>query len=221
MASRTPPPLIADPERIAFAASLASGSSAVPEAVDTYLTHLAVWNQQTNLVSRRLAPEDVRRLTLRAFLILPLLFPDKGIRVVDAGAGAGMVSLAIAVSRPDVNVLSVELRKRRAQFLEDVTRQLRLPRWRSRQLNVSKLPQPCCEIAIAQAMGAPVEALRLLTPAVVPGGRIVIPTGSNAELNGVTTDGGLLVRLLPAEEIMRGAAGLYIVADKAVSAPRG
>lgn len=76
------------------------------------------------------APSDAPRLRERHLLdclrAAPLL-PASG-RSCDLGSGAGLPGIVLAIARPDLRMVLVEVRRNRAGFLEECVRRLELTR---------------------------------------------------------------------------------------------
>ena len=101
---------------------------------------LDVWNAKTNLISCGSATELVDRHILDALALDPLL-PDEG-AIADLGSGAGFPGLPIAVVRPDQHILLIESRRRKANFLREVKRLLRLGNVEVREQRAEAAPEP-------------------------------------------------------------------------------
>lgn len=90
-----------------------------------YIEELIQWNDRINLFSRRLNKEE---LTER--LILPSLIPYKVIRMgeklLDFGAGAGLVGIPLAIILPEVSIDLLESTAKKATFLRHIRTTLSL-----------------------------------------------------------------------------------------------
>ena len=93
--------------------------------VETYLGSLAKWNTRMNLTSIR-EPVDVMKVLLaESFFAATLVNQPEG-PILDVGSGAGFPGLAMAVYRPELELILLEPRKKRAAFLSALRRQLGL-----------------------------------------------------------------------------------------------
>lgn len=77
------------------------------------------WNQAMNLVSRK----DTGRLVSYHFAdslsILPIISPQRRVRVLDIGGSNGLPGLVISALCPEVDLLICDGRNKRAAFLEE------------------------------------------------------------------------------------------------------
>ena len=96
------------------------------EKLRRYICPLYAWSRRTNLVSEK------DRLRLASHHLLPslamrsvLLRFHHGI-VADVGSGSGLPGVPLKISLPEIPFQLIEARRRRANFLKEVTRQLNL-----------------------------------------------------------------------------------------------
>ena len=93
-------------------------------AFGQYLDLLAFWNQRLNLTAIREPELVVRRHFIDSLSVVPLLSRDGGI--LDAGSGAGFPGIPIKIALPGKTVYLLEPRRKRANFLRQVARELQL-----------------------------------------------------------------------------------------------
>ena len=86
---------------------------------------LLLWNRAQNLTGFESPPEIVRGLFEDSLLFLPLL-PDRPLRVVDIGAGAGIPGMPLRIVDEGIAVTLVESKRKRVSFLKTVRRELGL-----------------------------------------------------------------------------------------------
>lgn len=103
-----------------------------PEQRAALVTHgalLARWNRVHNL-TRLERPEDVARRhfadSLAGLTALERQVPALGHRVADVGTGAGFPGVVAALLWPEREVVLIEAARKRASFLHQVARELRL-----------------------------------------------------------------------------------------------
>ena len=103
-----------------------SGASLVQ--LERYWTLLARWNRTINLTS--LSLDEVTDHALDRLLVEPLcaapLVPAGSVRWYDLGSGGGSPAIPMKILRPDAVLAMVESRERKAAFLREAVRSLRL-----------------------------------------------------------------------------------------------
>ncbi len=113
--------LLSEPE---IAAELAAYNVVLPPTgltqLRSYLELLVRWNRRINLTGLREARAMVRRLFGES-LFLTTVVSFRG-WLVDVGSGAGFPGLALKLALPELRVTLVEPRRKRAVFLQEVTR---------------------------------------------------------------------------------------------------
>ena len=101
-------------------AALAAGEVAQLLA---YLDLLARWNRTYNLTAVRDPAEMVTRHILDSLAVLPWV---PGGRLLDAGTGAGLPGVPLAIARPELQVTLLDSAGKKIRFLNHVCRELRL-----------------------------------------------------------------------------------------------
>jgi 16S rRNA (guanine527-N7)-methyltransferase len=109
---------------------------------------LDLWSSKTNLISCRSPRELVDRHLLDSLAVAQTL-PDESAIIVDLGSGAGFPGLPLAILRTDLRFILVEVRRRRASFLNEVRRTLRLPNVEVLEQRAEHPPQSCEHAAAA------------------------------------------------------------------------
>lgn len=166
-----------------------SAFTALPEEVrsrlEIYLDLVRSWAPKLDLVS----PGDLDRLeerhladALRAVSLIDSL-PDGP--AVDVGSGAGLPGVPLALAGRSRPWCLLEPRRRRAAFLEEVTRELAphvevLPLSAEEAARKPRLIEHA--VAVARALSPPKEAFDLLTPLLREGGTAIVWVGHGAEL---------------------------------------
>jgi 16S rRNA (guanine527-N7)-methyltransferase len=103
------------------------------------------------------------RHILDAIRAAPLL-PEAGI-VCDLGSGAGLPGIPLAIVRPDLRWILVEVRKNRARFLEEASGDLENVTVYDRRLEtLDERAAACTARAFATATGSWDAAMRVLEP---------------------------------------------------------
>jgi 16S rRNA (guanine527-N7)-methyltransferase len=102
-----------------------NASADLAEAVRTYLALLLKWNQRVNLIGLDRPAVLLKTLFAESFYAATLLEQADG-PVLDVGSGAGFPGMAMHLYRPDLPMILLEPRKKRAAFLAAVRRELGL-----------------------------------------------------------------------------------------------
>ncbi len=127
MSSRTPPSF--DPQAAArrLDAGLAALGQALPDATRDrllrYLAELVRWNAAYNLTALKDPLEMVDRHLVDSLSLRPHLV---GTRVLDAGTGAGLPGLVLAICEPERQFVLVDSNGKKVRFLRHVQRTLDL-----------------------------------------------------------------------------------------------
>lgn len=95
-------------------------------AIKKYTEILAEYNTKINLVSRQMTAEELNQLLIESLLINGYI-SKKNRTVVDAGSGNGILGIPIAILNKNKQVILVETKKKKTDFLEEVKKQLDLP----------------------------------------------------------------------------------------------
>lgn len=125
-------------------------------------------------------PIDEVIVHARAFVdaLVDLSPHDGALRVVDLGSGGGVPGLVIAVNRPDAELLLVDRREKRTDFLSRAVSRLGLtPRVEVRCGDVAQVvadSPDCFDAVVARGFGPPTVTLGFAVSLVRPGGRVVI-----------------------------------------------
>lgn len=102
--------------------SLALGSEAETKLLE-YLALLEKWNQVYNLTAIREVERMVSGHLLDCLAVVPYV---SGVRVLDAGSGAGFPGIPIAVAKPDTQVALLDSNHKKAAFLKQAVAELQL-----------------------------------------------------------------------------------------------
>lgn len=120
VAAKEDPPQSSDADRVA--AMLCN--PALFEKLADYLELLLRWNARTNLTAIR-EPEQIIRRHFGESLFLGIRIRNVA-RLLDFGSGAGFPGVPIQILRPEILVTLAECQIKKAAFLHEVNRTLRL-----------------------------------------------------------------------------------------------
>jgi 16S rRNA (guanine527-N7)-methyltransferase len=90
-----------------------------------YLSELIEWNSRMNLTGIKERSRMILELFLDSLVAVPYL-PLSG-RMMDVGSGAGFPAIIIKIMLPDLSLQLVESNSKKANFIKQVVRVLRLP----------------------------------------------------------------------------------------------
>lgn len=96
---------------------------AVADPLLRYIDLLARWNRTYNLTAVRKPEDMVTRHILDSLSVLPWL---EGGRLLDAGAGAGLPGIPLAIAKPALDVTLADGAGKKVRFMNHVKRQLGL-----------------------------------------------------------------------------------------------
>ena len=99
--------------------------SLLVERVQTYVQFLSKWNARMNLTAIQSPIDVLKILFAESFFAAGLVGDPKG-SILDIGSGAGFPGLAMALYRPELKLILLEARKKRAAFLAALRRELGL-----------------------------------------------------------------------------------------------
>jgi len=115
-----------------LAEALHRGLTALPEPIArsdaeasllAYLELLRLWNRTYNLTAVKDPLEMISRHVLDSLAVLPWI---RGGALLDAGTGAGLPGIPLAIARPQLEVTLVDSAGKKIRFLNQVRRQLGL-----------------------------------------------------------------------------------------------
>jgi len=99
------------------------------DCISTYINMLLRWNRKINLTSVRRPEEIVTRHFGESLFAARHLFTESAapaLRVIDVGSGAGFPGLPLKIYAPAIRLTLIESHQRRAAFLSEVIRELKL-----------------------------------------------------------------------------------------------
>jgi 16S rRNA (guanine527-N7)-methyltransferase len=147
-----------------------------------YRDLLVAWNRKVDLVAPAPPDELLRAHVLDSLLLLVMSDPPAGALVADVGTGAGLPGLVWAVARPDLRLVLVEPRRKRAAFVERAASELGIP---NAEVVAERAEELCrdprwagrFDMVVARAVGPPQHVLQAAGGLLKRGGRLVVPVG--------------------------------------------
>lgn len=150
------------------------------QLVDRYVQWLLGAGVERGLIGPRETDRLWSRHIFNCVAIAPLI--PAGATVIDIGSGAGLPGLAVALARPDLDIVLVESMLRRTTFLDDVVADLELERITVRRARAEELRGAGlrADIVTARAL-APIDRLVWwAAPLLAPGGTVLAIKGASA-----------------------------------------
>lgn len=143
-----------------------------------YLSLLLFWSTRLNLTAIREEERVVRLHFIDSLSVVRLLSP--GGPLLDIGSGAGFPGIPIKLALPDKPVYLVEPRRKRANFLRHVARELKLTGVRVIENRIENLRDeklPAMTETITRGFSDIREFLRVSGDLLAPGGMSVLMQG--------------------------------------------
>jgi 16S rRNA (guanine527-N7)-methyltransferase len=170
-----------------FAAHLQARAAAFAVSVTASQAHdfekfydlLAKWNRRINLTALELgssAPiETLDRLFIEP-LIAAQMIPKAPLSIIDLGSGAGSPALPLKILRPAIRLTMVETRGRKAAFLREAVRTLRLDDVDVEQTRFQSLPVSLVstfDVAVVRALRIDAELVSVIGELLKTSGRFI------------------------------------------------
>jgi len=151
------------------------------------------WNRVHRLTAFRSAEEIVRGLFLDSILFFRLL-PERPLRLVDIGAGAGIPGVPLRIVDPGITLTLIESRRRRVSFLKTVGRTLGIPDVRVFEGRAELIREEVLkltgefDVAVARAVAPFAELLPVALGYLRPGGRLIVSGPPPGQIEAGTFD---------------------------------
>jgi 16S rRNA (guanine527-N7)-methyltransferase len=179
-----------------------------------YIDLILQWNARVNLTAVR-RPEDIvaRHFGESFFVAAQLLRPEAQESVIDLGSGAGFPGIPLAMFAPQAQVTLIESHGKKATFLNEVIRTLRLRNatvFKQRAENYSGGAQLVTMRAVEKFAGAVALAIKL----VEGGGRLALMIGAS-QVGGLIALNGKMAWQQPIS-VPGGHSRLLLVGTKSV-----
>ena len=139
-----------------------------------YVALLVRWNATYNLTAIRDPAEMVPKHLLDSLAIAPFV---RG-RVADIGSGAGLPGIPLALALPDLAVTVVESNGKKARFLREAQRHLRLSNLAVAEARAESFPAAApFDCLVSRAFGSLAEFVRVGAHLLADGGRLLAMKG--------------------------------------------
>jgi 16S rRNA (guanine527-N7)-methyltransferase len=143
---------------------------------------LLLWNQKISLTSIENPQEIVARHFGESFFGAKLIENRENprCRLADVGSGAGFPGLALKIVLPELEVILIEQDTRKATFLNEVIRALKLPNARVHRSNYESLAPEIADfdVIVSRAVGDHKSLLKWAGPRLSPSGRVLLWLGA-------------------------------------------
>lgn len=153
-------------------------SPGICDAVRKYCALLVQWNRKISLTAVR-EPEQILRFHFGESFLASAAVPIHGGRLADVGSGAGFPGLPLRIAVSELSVTLIESNTKKATFLSEVIRELRLDRcdvFRGRMESYLANSERFDFIAV-RALGQHAEILRWARTKLDRPGRVVLWLG--------------------------------------------
>ena len=144
-----------------------------------YVALLVKWNRTYNLTAVREPLAMVGHHLLDSLAVLPHLpLAAERARLADAGSGAGLPGIPLAIARPRWRIALAESNQKKAAFLRQATIELALDNVEVHEGRVEAWrPQPLFDLVISRAFAALAEFIAACRHLVAPGGTLAAMRG--------------------------------------------
>lgn len=139
---------------------------------------LAAEGELRGLVGPRELPRLWTRHIVNSAAVVPFL-PARG-TVADVGSGAGFPGIVVALLRPDLEVVLIEIMERRIDWLGDVVDELDLDNVTLRRARAEDVKERF-DVVTARAVANLTKLVRLTAPLLRRGGSLLALKGARAE----------------------------------------
>lgn len=154
-------------------------------AFDVYLSELRRWASRVNLTGLRTEEAIIREGFLRSLACGAAFEPAPSLKAIDVGSGAGFPGLVLKIAYPNIDMVLLEPRRKRATFLRSTIRRLGLTGIRCMQARVEALYGDAehlgqYDLAFSRAVGPTSDVARIVEPLLKSGGRLILQAGPGA-----------------------------------------
>lgn len=169
---------------------------ALAEPLTRYLALMLRWNAAYNLTAIRDPREMVTKHLLDSLAMAPFVGTAVGVpNLADLGTGAGLPGIPLAIAHPDLRVTLVESNGKKARFMREALRTLRLSNAEVAESRIEALDRPGEFAAItARALATLPLILQLGGHLIAPGGVLLAMKGARPDEEIAALPSGWAVR---------------------------
>ena len=144
-----------------------------------YMALLVKWNRTYNLTAIRDPLAMVGHHLLDSLAVVAHLPLTASGRIADAGSGAGLPGIPLAIARPEWRVALAEANQKKAAFLRQATIELRLSNVEVHEGRVEAWrPEPLFDVVISRAFAALADFIAACRHLLAPAGALAAMTGA-------------------------------------------
>jgi 16S rRNA (guanine527-N7)-methyltransferase len=150
------------------------------EAIRTYISILLRWNSKISLTTVT-DPLEILKFHFGESFFAAESVPIKNGRLADVGSGAGFPGLPLAILLADLDVVLIESNLKKATFLSEVIRTLKLGNakvWRGRMEDMPRDAKSRFDFVTARALGRHEDLLAWSKETLTSAGKIVLWLGA-------------------------------------------
>src|SRR5271156_5054368 len=154
------------------------------DQIRIYVELLLRWNQKTSLTAVT-DPSEILRFHFGESFLAVATVPIRHGRLADVGSGAGFPAVPIRMVSNEVSVILIESNQKKATFLAEVVRELRLANVDVRRCRMEDVPlgdEPV-DFVSARAVKIDDEFLNWSHQALAPSGKLVLWLGEGDATN--------------------------------------
>lgn len=148
------------------------------EAISFYLKRLKEYNENINIYSQN-AYEKLA-FHVEDSLNVADLITNQALKVVDLGSGAGFPSIIVALKNPQNQVLAVEAKNKKCDFLKEMKKELSLANFEVLSTDINQaLPSLKSDVFTAKAFKKINDLLPLFQKKAIFGKKLIVPISKN------------------------------------------
>jgi 16S rRNA (guanine527-N7)-methyltransferase len=143
----------------------------------SYLSLLLRWNRVHNLTNIQDPTQGMIRHLLDCLSILPTLDAfqaersDRPLRILDAGSGAGLPGIPLAICRPDWSITLVDAVQKKTSFQRQAALELNLPNIEAQHARLETLRIAPVDAVVSRAFASLADFVRLTQHSLLSDGR--------------------------------------------------